>query len=336
MARSSSLPLLLAAFTVAQPAPLPAPLLPPAFDDVDRAQLAGSSRRVTRTASPGSARRGAAPRRGSASSSRPTGSRAADGPLARDDPGRGPGAAEERDGGRPGAARRDAIVVMAHRDDLGAGPGANDNASGTAALLELARAYARPSGRRRRRSSPAHTLVFLSTDGGAFGGLGALRFAATPQSRPRRRRREPRLDRASTPSAASRSPATARARRRRLVAERGRARFSSRPAATPRAPERARTARRPRIPVHASTSRAPFVARGIPAVTLTTAGSRPPDAFGDTAEPAGRRAPRRRRPRGAAARWRRSTQGLELAHRNDELRLGRRAVSSAAGRSSSC
>ena len=33
------------------------------------------------------------------------------------------------------------IVVLAHRDDSGAGPGANDNASGTAALIELARAY---------------------------------------------------------------------------------------------------------------------------------------------------------------------------------------------------
>ena len=29
---------------------------------------------------------------------------------------------------------------------------------------------------------------------------------------------------------------------------------------------------------------APFVARGIPAITLTTAGDRPPNAFGDTAD----------------------------------------------------
>ena len=36
----------------------------------------------------------------------------------------------------------DAIVVMAHRDDTGVGPGANDNATGTAALVELARDYA--------------------------------------------------------------------------------------------------------------------------------------------------------------------------------------------------
>src|SRR2546428_498954 len=62
------------------------------------------------------------------------------------------------------------IVVMAHRDNDGTGPGANDNASGTALLVELARAYS--------VLTPAHTIVFLSTDGGAFGGLGAAEFAA--------------------------------------------------------------------------------------------------------------------------------------------------------------
>src|SRR5438105_12524434 len=38
------------------------------------------------------------------------------------------------------------IVVMAHRDDSGVGPGANENASGTAALIELARLYGTPAG----------------------------------------------------------------------------------------------------------------------------------------------------------------------------------------------
>ena len=43
-----------------------------------------------------------------------------------------------------------AIVVAAHRDNDGVGPGANDNASGTAALLELARSYGSgPTGPRR-------------------------------------------------------------------------------------------------------------------------------------------------------------------------------------------
>jgi len=45
--------------------------------------------------------------------------------------------------------------------------------TGTAALVELARNYAQSSGRLVRSE---HTIVFLSTDGGAFGGLGAARF----------------------------------------------------------------------------------------------------------------------------------------------------------------
>src|SRR5207247_10625550 len=69
------------------------------------------------------------------------------------------------------------IVVMAHRDDTGAGPGANDNATGTAALIELARAYARPQTEAQAAVESQHTLIFLSTDGGAYGGLGAVRFA---------------------------------------------------------------------------------------------------------------------------------------------------------------
>ena len=64
---------------------------------------------------------------------------------------------------------------MAHRDDDGAGPGADDNASGTAALIELARAYA-PSVAARLKLP--YSLLFLSTDGAAEGGLGAAWFAA--------------------------------------------------------------------------------------------------------------------------------------------------------------
>ena len=83
-------------------------------------------------------------------------------------------------------AARQTIVVMAHRDDTGVGPGANDNASGTAALVELARAYATSCGRcADGPRAAAHTIVFLSTDGGAFGGLGAARFAGTSQYRDR-------------------------------------------------------------------------------------------------------------------------------------------------------
>jgi peptidase M28-like protein len=70
------------------------------------------------------------------------------------------------------------IVVMAHRDNDGRGQGANSNASGTAMLVQLARTYGAPAGVGSARLRPNHTILFLSTDGGAFGGLGAAWFAA--------------------------------------------------------------------------------------------------------------------------------------------------------------
>jgi hypothetical protein len=70
------------------------------------------------------------------------------------------------------------IVVMAHRDNDGTGPGANDNASGTAMLIQLARAYGTPPGFSGSALHPNHTILFVSTDGGAFGALGAAAFAA--------------------------------------------------------------------------------------------------------------------------------------------------------------
>src|SRR5205814_8796498 len=70
------------------------------------------------------------------------------------------------------------IVVMAHRDNDGTGLGANDNASGTAMLVQLARAYGAPPGFPGRPLRPNHTILFVSTDGGAFGALGAAEFAA--------------------------------------------------------------------------------------------------------------------------------------------------------------
>ncbi len=76
------------------------------------------------------------------------------------------------------------IVVLAHRDNSGQvpGKGANDNASGTAAMLELARAYQDQPGFV-SPPQPAHTIVFLSTDGGAFGAIGAAHFAQLRSSK---------------------------------------------------------------------------------------------------------------------------------------------------------
>jgi len=76
----------------------------------------------------------------------------------------------------PGRAE-ETVVLVAHRDNAGASQPLGDNASGTAALIELARGFAPqdvgPD------PSPQRTLVFVSTDAGAYGGAGAARFAET-------------------------------------------------------------------------------------------------------------------------------------------------------------
>ena len=67
---------------------------------------------------------------------------------------------------------QEAIVVVAHRDNAGTERPAGENAYGTAALIELGRGYGPDT-------VPQHTLVFVSTDGGAYGGAGAARFVKT-------------------------------------------------------------------------------------------------------------------------------------------------------------
>ena len=177
----------------------------------------------------------------------------------------------------------DAIVVMAHRDDSGLGPGANDNASGTAALVEMARAYAIPPGASAQAIGPQHRLLFLSTDGGAFGAVGAAHFAAHYPDRNRvvavvnldsiAGRGPPRLELAG---GEPRSPAAA------LVATAA-ARITEETGSAP-----GRTSWLGQLTdlgfPFSLYEQAPFVARGIPAVTLTTGGDRPPPSFGDTAQ----------------------------------------------------
>lgn len=67
----------------------------------------------------------------------------------------------------PGAST-EAVVVVANRDDVAPGPGLDDNASGTAAVVELARDLA---GVDRSRA-----LVIASTDGGTVGQAGNERL----------------------------------------------------------------------------------------------------------------------------------------------------------------
>jgi hypothetical protein len=175
------------------------------------------------------------------------------------------------------------IVVMAHRDNDGRGQGANDNASGTAMLIQLARAYAAPPGVPAGGLNPNHTILFLSTDGGAFGGLGAAWFAEHSPLR---------HDVGAVINLDS-------------VGGDGRVRVEI-AGDTPRAPSgtfletvAARVATQTgRSPARASVLRqlvdlgfpfslyeqAPFLANGVAAVTLTTAGDNAPDPVTDTTE----------------------------------------------------
>ena len=171
---------------------------------------------------------------------------------------------------------------MAHRDDTGVGPGANDNASGTAALVELTRAFARPAPPVQGAVESAHTLVFLSTDGGSFGGLGAARFARTWPLR-NRIVAVLNLDALAGPGSARleiagdtpRSPAPS------LVATAVH-RILDSGGAWPRHPGFFGQLVDLGFPFTLY-EQGPFLAQGVSAVTLTTGGNRPPPAFGDTA-----------------------------------------------------
>ena len=75
------------------------------------------------------------------------------------------------------------IIVSAHYDHLGTTgnmyfPGADDNASGTAALLELAEAFS-------RSSTSNYNIIFLSTSGEEAGLLGSSYFVNRPNFDPK-------------------------------------------------------------------------------------------------------------------------------------------------------
>jgi hypothetical protein len=170
-----ALPLLLAAFSVARPQPLPPPTVPPTFDVAVAEQLARELARDYPDRSPGSP--GAL---GAATWVAEQFGRYGI-PVEEDRfrariPGQGEVDLSNIVTVVRGASQR-AIVITAHRDNTGETSGPNDNASGTAALIELARPYAPVGGGTVAQTQPAHTLVFVSTDGGSAGALGAARFA---------------------------------------------------------------------------------------------------------------------------------------------------------------
>ena len=274
-----ALPLLVAAFSVARPAPLAAPPLPPAFDRTAVRDLAADLARKYPDRSPGSAGAiGAA--QWFSDQLAPYGFKTRTDTFEARIPGLGRVRLQNLVAVAQGRSP-DTIVVMAHRDDTGAGPGANDNASGTAALIELARGYANPGSSLRAR--PTHRIIFLSTDGGAFGGLGAEHFAADPvQSRDvvavvnlvaLGGKGRPRVEIAGD---SPRSPAVS-------LVETTATRVLDQTGSMPTRPSALRQLVDLAFPF-SMYEQAPFVARGIPAVTLTTAPDRPPPSFGDTPE----------------------------------------------------
>lgn len=169
-------PLMLLAFTVVRSGPLPAPDLPAAFDETSALALTRELSREHPIRVPGSP--------GAAGAVRwyhdklaLYGLSAKEQQWEADVAGLGSVGLSNLVTVVPGTSP-ETIVVVSHRDNDGRRPGANDNASGTASLIELVRQYAR-TGTTARRPTPLHTLVFVSTDAGSYGALGAERFART-------------------------------------------------------------------------------------------------------------------------------------------------------------
>jgi Peptidase family M28 len=277
-------PLLLAAFTVARPAALPRPALPAAFDRVGATQLAFDLASAAPDRSPRTAGATLAAQ-WFVDQLRPYGFVVRRDRFEADVAGRGRLPFENLVAVVPGRSPA-AIMIVAHRDNTGEGSGANDNASGTAALIELARSYASPAGASAtpstsRRVTPAHTLMFLSTDGGALGGVGAAHFAEhSPLARDVAAvvdldaiaghgptRLEFAGERSQSPSSSLLATAAAR------VLEQ-----SGEPTRRPSAPRQLLDLAFP----FSAYEQAPFLGRGISAVTLTSAGDRPPSEVGDT------------------------------------------------------
>jgi hypothetical protein len=278
-----AIPLLIAAFTVSRPAQLPPPSLPPSFDQQAAVETARELALQFPDRSPGAA----TARQASdwvAERLRSYGFRVQRDRFQADIPGLGKRPLENIYAVVPGRSG-EALVVVAHRDNVGIGPGASDNASGTGALLELARGYglrASPAaGVAATPLTPAHTIVFLSTDGGAFGGPGTIRFLDRSSYRNRieaainvtsvggekRLRLDLAADRPRSPDPTLVQTAASRVEQR-----------------TGEAPRRT-SALGQLIDLafpFSFTEQAPFIGRGIPAFTLTTADERPPRPETDT------------------------------------------------------
>jgi hypothetical protein len=166
-------PLLLAAFTISRPVPLPrsAALLEPSFDAEAAARSATELATLYPDRSPGSP--GAADAaRWVARQLRALGLATEVDRFSADIPGKGTTSLVNVSATVPGRSL-DTIVVAAHRDASSGDAGLGDNASGTAALIELARSAGSARTDASGALTPNYTLVFVSTDAGAYGLLGA-------------------------------------------------------------------------------------------------------------------------------------------------------------------
>ena len=277
-----AIPLLITAFTITRPESLPPPTFPAAFDDVGATQSAREFATTFPTRTPGStggdlAADWVSDRLGS------FGFRVQRDRFRVTLPGQGRVQLENVIAVSPGRSPG-VLVVMAHRDNLGTGQGANDNASGTGVLLELARGYSlrggSATGPERAPISPTHTVVFVSTDGGAFGGFGAARFLESSPYRarlaaavnlvaiggPDTLRIEIAGDKPRSPDATLVETAASHIQRVGMEPRRTSAAGQLIDLAFP----------------FSLYDQAPLIGSGIPTVTLTTAGPRPPDPESDT------------------------------------------------------
>ena len=167
-----------------------------------------------------------------------------------------------------------AIVVVASRDNHGPGS-PSDNASGTAALLELARSYgALGTG---RPPVPQRTLVLVSTDGGSWGAAGATHFAErSPYARDAvaavvlDRLGRPGRPRLGVAAGAVASPA-------RALVSTAVARVEEHTGSAPELPSALAQLVDLGVP-YAATEQGPFLTEGISAVTISTADPGSPSA----------------------------------------------------------
>jgi hypothetical protein len=273
-----AVPLLVAAFSIGQPVALQQPRLPPSFDRTTAVQFATELARDYPDRRPGTT--------GAAQATNWVAARFRDydftvqrQEFTADVPGLGGQHFVNLIATAPATAAvnvarsQEAIVIVAHRDNLGGSPGANYNASSTGALLELARDTG--------SAALSHTLVLVSTDGDVFGSLGSTEFARDSGLGDRLAAvidldaiggsGVPHIhftgDTARTPSA-------------NLVAT-AESSIQAQSQTTPKRPNALSQLIDLAFPFSLY-GQSPFIGHGTPAVTISTAGPRPPAAEGDT------------------------------------------------------